>query len=64
MIAENHLQQFACRYISIVLPTIVGNTADIYRQFCRQLSANKSNTATIKIVRITIFDNLPLPIIP
>jgi hypothetical protein len=56
MIAENHLQLFVCRYMSAVLPTIVGKPADIYRQFCRQLSANKSNTTTMKIVRITIFD--------
>jgi hypothetical protein len=55
MIIENHLQPFACRYMSAALPTIVGNSVDIYRQACRQLSASKSNTTTIKIVRIAIF---------
>jgi hypothetical protein len=48
MISENHLQPFACRYMSEVLPTIVSNPADIYRQFYRQLSASKSTTTTYK----------------
>jgi hypothetical protein len=48
LIFENRLQQFVCRHMSTILLTYVGNTVDNCQQYCRHMSANKNNKASLK----------------